>query len=85
MGVTKQSTSQKLLATETGDSADRFIDTQKTPVGIDFGNANGGVFVSGRKPLVLLERMQTRTFECGVGPLARRDVEKAIDRSPARP
>src|SRR6516165_8783093 len=39
------------------------------------------MLVSGRKPLVLLERVQTRTLEGCISPLACRDVEKTIDRA----
>ena len=81
MRVTKQSAGEKFLAAEAGDGADRFIDAQETSVGVNLGNADGGMFVCRRKPLVLLERTQTRSFERRVRPLARGDVEKAIHRA----
>ena len=37
------------------------------------------MFVSGGKPLLLLEGVQPGTLERGVSPLAGRDVEKAVD------
>src|SRR5215468_9823939 len=81
MGVTKQSAGQKFFATEAGDGTNRFIDAQKPSVGVNLGNTDGGMFVSRRKPLVLLERVQTRSLEGCIGPLARGDVEKTIDRA----
>src|SRR5262249_52691426 len=38
------------------------------------------MFVSSRKPLLLLERMHARTLECGVGPLPVRNVEETVHR-----
>src|SRR6185437_16980790 len=69
----------QMLAAKAGDGANSLIDAQEAPVGRDFRNADGGVLVSCRQALLLLERQAARKLERGVSMLTLGDVEKTID------
>jgi len=63
-----------------GDCANRFVDAQEAAIGIDFRNTYGGMFVSGRKTLLLFEGVELGTLERGIRPFAGRDIEKTVYR-----